>query len=231
MMAGFVHGVLNTDNMNVTGESFDYGPWRFAPTYAPDFTAAYFDHGGMYAFGRQPAAVHWNCVRLAEALLPVTSEAAVRPVLETFEARLAAASGEALGERLGVQSRGAEADAELLTAGLTFWNSTEIPYERLFFDWQGGEVSAARAQASPAASFYDHPTFAPIRALLGEREPADPARLEHPYFAGDPCTMLIDEMEATWTPIAEDDDWSPFDAKVQDIRRMGDALGLTPRPR
>src|SRR5690606_5015887 len=56
MVAGFVHGVLNTDNMNVTGESFDYGPWRFLPRYDPMLTAAYFDHSGLYAFGRQPEA-------------------------------------------------------------------------------------------------------------------------------------------------------------------------------
>ena len=54
MAAGFVHGVLNTDNINVTGESFDYGPWRFLPRWDPAFTAAYFDHAGLYAFGRQP---------------------------------------------------------------------------------------------------------------------------------------------------------------------------------
>ena len=47
MSAGFVHGVLNTDNLNVTGESFDYGPWRFLPTYQPGFTAAYFDESGL----------------------------------------------------------------------------------------------------------------------------------------------------------------------------------------
>ena len=52
--AGFVHGVLNTDNINITGESFDYGPWRFLPTYDPAFTAAYFDEWGLYAFGKQP---------------------------------------------------------------------------------------------------------------------------------------------------------------------------------
>ena len=44
--AGFVHGVLNTDNINITGESFDYGPWRFLPSYDPNFTAAYFDETG-----------------------------------------------------------------------------------------------------------------------------------------------------------------------------------------
>ena len=52
MAAGFVHGVLNTDNINVTGESFDYWPWRFTPEWDLEFTAAYFDHAGLYAFGR-----------------------------------------------------------------------------------------------------------------------------------------------------------------------------------
>ena len=59
MAAGFVHGVLNTDNFNLTGESFDYGPWRFLPHLDPQFTAAYFDHQGRYAYGRQPDAALW----------------------------------------------------------------------------------------------------------------------------------------------------------------------------
>src|SRR3546814_1250640 len=58
MAAGFVHGVLNSDNINVTGESFDYGPWRFTPRWEPGFTAAYFDPTGLYAFGRQAEAIH-----------------------------------------------------------------------------------------------------------------------------------------------------------------------------
>nr|MBP8246913.1 YdiU family protein [Phenylobacterium sp.] len=60
MAAGFVHGVLNTDNMNITGESFDYGPYRFLPHNDPNFVAAYFDSQGLYSFGRQPEAVFWN---------------------------------------------------------------------------------------------------------------------------------------------------------------------------
>ena len=62
MAAGFVHGVLNTDNFNVTGESFDYGPWRFLPYFDPSFTAAYFDHQRRYAFGRQPQAANVGVV-------------------------------------------------------------------------------------------------------------------------------------------------------------------------
>lgn len=67
--AGFVHGVLNSDNINVTGESFDYGPWRFLPHFDRDFTAAYFDETGLYSFGRQPEALFWNLARLADCLL------------------------------------------------------------------------------------------------------------------------------------------------------------------
>ena len=57
MVAGFVHGVLNSDNMSITGESFDYGPYRFLPAYDLEFVAAYFDHQGLYAYGRQPNAM------------------------------------------------------------------------------------------------------------------------------------------------------------------------------
>ena len=72
--AGFVHGVLNSDNINITGESFDYGPWRFLPTYDANFTAAYFDQNGLYAFGRQPDALAFNLTRLAECLLPLVDK-------------------------------------------------------------------------------------------------------------------------------------------------------------
>ena len=69
LAAGFVHGVLNSDNINITGESFDYGPWRFTPDWDPEFTAAYFDHYGLYAFGRQPEAIHWDLAQLAGCLV------------------------------------------------------------------------------------------------------------------------------------------------------------------
>ena len=66
--AGFVHGVLNSDNIAITAQSFDYGPWRFAPVWDGAFTAAYFDHAGLYAFARQPEAIHWDVVQLAHRL-------------------------------------------------------------------------------------------------------------------------------------------------------------------
>ena len=72
LAAGFVHGVLNSDNIAITGESFDYGPWRFTPYWDPDFTAAYFDYHGLYSFGRQPEAIHWDLAQFAGSLTLVT---------------------------------------------------------------------------------------------------------------------------------------------------------------
>jgi uncharacterized protein YdiU (UPF0061 family) len=78
MAAGFVHGVLNTDNLNICGESFDYGPWRFVPVSDPTFTAAYFDETGLYAFGRQPEAVSWALAQLGGALSLVVRQRCLR---------------------------------------------------------------------------------------------------------------------------------------------------------
>ncbi|MEX0298143.1 MAG: protein adenylyltransferase SelO family protein, partial [Kordiimonas sp.] len=84
MAAGFVHGVLNTDNINISGEVFDYGPWRFLPTMDLSFTAAYFDQTGLYAFGRQPDALHWNVYQLGGSLVDLAEEQALKNVLSAF---------------------------------------------------------------------------------------------------------------------------------------------------
>ena len=109
MAAGFVHGVLNTDNINITGESFDYGPYRFAPTFDPAFTAAYFDHHGLYSYGRQPEALQWNVYQLAGALRLVAPTEALAPALRAFPERYAVAFDAALLARLGVRSHGDDA--------------------------------------------------------------------------------------------------------------------------
>ena len=67
-ISGFVHGVLNTDNINVTGESFDYGPYRFMEQYDPQKVAAYFDYSGLYKFSNQTDAFFWNLQQLASIM-------------------------------------------------------------------------------------------------------------------------------------------------------------------
>ena len=74
MALGFVHGVMNTDNMTLSGETIDYGPCAFVDAYSAGAVFSSIDHGGRYAFGRQPQILHWNLARLAEALLPAITQ-------------------------------------------------------------------------------------------------------------------------------------------------------------
>ncbi|MFM7159995.1 MAG: protein adenylyltransferase SelO, partial [Planctomycetaceae bacterium] len=70
-LVGFVHGVMNTDNMALAGETIDYGPCAFLDTYHPEMVFSSIDHGGRYAYGNQPAIAQWNLARFAETLLPL----------------------------------------------------------------------------------------------------------------------------------------------------------------
>lgn len=226
MAAGFVHGVLNTDNINVTGESFDYGPWRFAPVNDPTFTAAYFDTQGLYSFGRQPEALFWNLSRLAECLLPLAEPAELEAALKRFGPSLQEAFADAIFARLGLVRTKGEAAHRLVAALWGFLARSGAPFEQTFFDWYGGVASADRAAASPSAPFYASEAFAPVQESLRGFTPVDPGRLAHQYFAGErPCTMLIAEVEALWAPIAQADDWSVFHAKLAEIARMAEAYG------
>lgn len=91
MQLGFIHGVMNTDNMSMAGETLDYGPCAFMDSYDHDQVFSSIDHGGRYAYGRQPSIGLWNLTRLAESLLPLLAEdteAAVevaQDVLKTYD--------------------------------------------------------------------------------------------------------------------------------------------------
>ena len=71
---GFIHGVMNTDNMSIAGETIDYGPCAFMDTYHPATVYSSIDHGGRYAYGNQPRIAQWNLSRLAQSLLPLIDE-------------------------------------------------------------------------------------------------------------------------------------------------------------
>jgi serine/tyrosine/threonine adenylyltransferase len=211
MAAGFVHGVLNSDNINITGESFDYGPWRFAPTFDADFTAAYFDSAGLYSFGRQAEAIHWDVVQLAIALSSVADADALTNAVEAFAPAYRTALIDRFLWRLGVAPRDAEHDIALVQTIENTLIESKIGIDRFFFDWAGG---------SPRSSVVEYPELR--KALEGYAPTID---LTHPYWSQeDPCSMLIEDVEAIWKPIAETDDWSLLNAKVTAIRQMGDAL-------
>ena len=229
MAAGFVHGVLNTDNMNVTGESFDYGPYRFLPYSDPGFTAAYFDQTGLYAFGRQPGQMIWNLQQLGGALTLVAPTDALTGALKGFEAAYRTALRDRSFALLGLQPGDLAADLQALSDLFSWMTETKASWPQVFFDLFGGEAGAAKLARSPHAALYALAPFRAVREALFARAPARPERLESPYFSREsPETLLIDEIEALWAPIAEADDWSAFEAKLDGIAAHRLALDLTP---
>lgn len=218
--AGFVHGVLNSDNINITGESFDYGPWRFLPNYDPGFTAAYFDQTGLYAFGRQPDALAWNLTRLAECLVPVSSVEQLEPALNRIWPLFQRALALSVLRRLGLQARDEASDARFIEHFFAFMASAKPAYEQVYFDWRGGILAKDKAFVSPLGALYQSEAFAPVLEALSAYAPVEGARA-HPYFERQvPFTLLIDEVERIWAPIAERDDWSQFEAAVSEIANV-----------
>jgi uncharacterized protein YdiU (UPF0061 family) len=215
LAAGFVHGVLNSDNIAITGESFDYGPWRFTPDWDDTFTAAYFDETSLYAFGRQPEAIHWNLAQLAGCLALVAEAPPLADRLQAwplaFEAELVAA----MLRRLGVAGRDEATDRPLAAALIKALQSRHAGIDRVFFDWRGGR--------DPGAEAYSQEPFRELARLLDGR--GNPQARTHPYWSDpEPCSMHIEEVESIWAAIADHDDWSPFEAKIAAIRRMGEAM-------
>jgi uncharacterized protein YdiU (UPF0061 family) len=211
MAAGFVHGVLNTDNMNISGESFDYGPWRWLPTWDAGFTAAYFDHQGLYSFGRQPEAMRWNCGQFAVALRLLVEAPPLIAALERFEPRFEHHLARRVLWRLGVQPQGGQADTAVLNAIGVHLRESGVSPDAFYFahhhlralpDGPLGEVLAGY-RAVPGG---DHPLW---------DEPGPP-------------TLVIEEVERIWAAIDSADDWAPLHEHVAAIRRLGDALGPAP---
>lgn len=206
MVAGFVHGVLNSDNINITGESFDYGPWRFTEFWNPRFTAAYFDESGLYAFGRQAEAVHWNLGQLAVSLRLMSEAPPLIDALERFPALYQQAVVRRFLWRLGVASRGDESDRKLVEACERAMVQEQIPIDRFFHDYRSGRSE----------------NCGDLGELLSDYR--DQGALADAYWSAEqPCSMLIDEVETIWAAIADNDDWTVLYRKIDAIRRMGDA--------
>jgi len=209
MVAGFVHGVLNTDNMNITGESFDYGPWRWLPKWDASFTAAYFDHGRLYAFGRQPEALHWNCGQFAVALRLLADTEPLVFAMERFGPLYMEAIARRWCWRLGVEPQGLEKDSQLVSAC---------------------EEAMRASGQQPDTFFYSHRGAKGLSGDLGALADGYTAVEDrHDYWSeGAPQSMVIDEVEAIWAAIDERDDWQMLTDKVAALRRMGDAHGPMP---
>ena len=155
MAVGFVHGVMNTDNMTISGETIDYGPCAFMESHDPATVFSSIDHGGRYAYGNQPVVATWNLARLAEAMLPLfhdDQEQAVAlavEVLETFQRRHDDALVALLRAKLGLSGTGDDERVAALVSDLSGLLQRNHPDHTGFFRALG---AAARGDAEPARS-------------------------------------------------------------------------------
>ncbi|MGB2437338.1 MAG: protein adenylyltransferase SelO family protein, partial [Candidatus Puniceispirillales bacterium] len=226
MAAGFVHGVLNTDNFNVSGESFDYGPWRFLPFMNPGFTAAYFDHQSRYCYGRQPQATFWALCRLADCMVPFVAVERLETLVQRYHDILEQTMITATCQRLGIDASWDKA-GELVAEFMKALKTSQLGFDEACFDWYGGESAYPRAKASIRASMYQARDFAMATDLLSHAPTHVEAQPDHIYFQkDDPMNLRIDQVESIWEPIAQADDWSRLHDALAQIHTMSDAYGM-----
>ena len=151
MLVGFIHGVMNTDNMAISGETIDYGPCAFMEAFDPDTVFSSIDHGGRYAFGNQPAIAQWNLARLAETLLPLIDDdteaaiAAATDVLQGFPARYEEHWERGMRAKLGLAEK-REEDRALVEDLLGLLRKEPVDFTSFFRGLSG----AVRGDAAPA---------------------------------------------------------------------------------
>ena len=214
MAGGFVHGVMNTDNMNITGESFDYGPYRFLPTLKSDFTAAYFDYNKLYAFAKQPEIMYWNLGQLAQSLSLICDDDKLLAALEDYAPAYRDALRHHMFRRFAIAPKNQEADIAFIMQTFRFLENSQCPWPQFWHDWQGGAGQLMRAKKSPNSDYYIGEEFADWLTAYGQFEAAGSApETERP------ASLLYDEIGALWKPIDEHDDWSSLDAKLETYRR------------
>ena len=137
LLVGFIHGVMNTDNISIAGETIDYGPCAFMDAYDPATVFSSIDHQGRYAYANQPRIATWNLARFAETLLPLLGDdqkkaiAQAEEVLGGFAARFEAAFHAGLRKKLGLFSP-REDDIELARDFLSLLDASEVDFTLAF---------------------------------------------------------------------------------------------------
>ena len=215
MAAGFVHGVMNTDNMNITGECFDYGPYRFLPTLRSDHTAAYFDYNKLYAFAKQPEIMYWNLGQLAQSLSLICDDTDLIKSLEAYAPAYRKALIKHVFRRLAIVPLKQEDDIAFILQTFRYLENSQAGWPQFWHDWQGGAGQLSRAKSAPNSEFYTGDEFADWLTAYGAYEPGG-----SPPETKEPSNLLYDEIGALWAPIDAHDDWSMFEAKLQTYERV-----------
>jgi len=216
MNVGFIHGVMNTDNMTVSGETIDYGPCAFMEAYDPAAVFSSIDAHGRYAFGNQPAIAGWNLARFAETLLPLISEKSEEAVakameaLNTFAPEFDAQVRRGQRAKLGLPDEG-DGDAALADDWLALLHAQRVDFTlgwRRLADAADGNDAALRALFADAG---------PLDAWLARwrtREPSGPAmRRVNPFVIA-----RNHRVEEALAAASDEDDLAPFERLLAALR-------------
>ncbi|GJF10688.1 UPF0061 protein [Mycolicibacterium cyprinidarum] len=201
MLVGFVHGVMNTDNMTISGETIDYGPCAFMESFDPATVFSSIDSGGRYAYGNQPGIALWNLARFAEALLPLLAEttedavALAQSALSGFADRYEQFWSAGMRAKLGVPDAPAEAVAPLVEELLRQLQQSQIDHTSFYRRLS----RAARGDAEPVrGEFIDLAGFDSWTARWLALEPdAEAMDLVNPVYI--PRNHLVEEALAAAT--------------------------------
>jgi len=159
MLVGFIHGVMNTDNMTISGETLDYGPCAFVEAFDPATVFSSIDHGGRYAYANQPDIAQWNLARLAETLLPLlddeteTARSAANEVLQSFSGRYHEYWSRGMAAKLGLANRHEE-DYALTDDLLALLHAQSVDFTSCF----RALSSCVLGNAAPARSLFAEPS-------------------------------------------------------------------------
>ncbi len=220
--AGFCHAVLNTDNMSITGESFDYGPYAFIPTYNPDFTAAYFDYYGRYSYGNQPGICKLNLEMLQQPLAAVIPQDKMEAALAKFDDHYYQNYRQLMLNKLGFEQVSKLEGDELLLLTIKLLQDSQVGYHAFFAElaeqfnpiWRDdvnhifGNTSFLSAEKEPASlpkwrDFYYHI----LQSLSADELEGICQRLREK----NPKTALLRPViEEVWEAISQEDNWQPF---------------------
>jgi uncharacterized protein YdiU (UPF0061 family) len=217
MAAGFCHGVLNTDNMSITGESFDYGPYAFIPTYNPLFTAAYFDYGGRYSYGNQPYICRLNLEMLQVSLSMLIPLSELEKSLASFDEYYYINYHQLMMNKLGFDNLSIPESKELLEKTIEILKQTEIGYHDFFFElsqqfnygWREDSSLILENLELPKADWENWRRL--YHQILNQLPIEEMEKISDRLQHYNPKTALLrPAIESVWEPIAYEDNWEPF---------------------
>jgi serine/tyrosine/threonine adenylyltransferase len=226
MAAGFCHGVLNTDNMSIAGESFDYGPYAFISTYDARFTAASFDYGGRYSYGNQPYICRFNLELLQKPLAMITEQSSLEIGLAQFDDYYQQHYQHLMLQKLGFEADLGMIAHELSTQTINLLRDTEISYHGFFAELAQGFDSRWREEqelilANATFSLQITDDWRSIyHQCLNQissdkmKEIGDRLKIHNPQTA-----LLRPVIESVWRSISEENDWQPLTNLLHDLHQ------------